>query len=217
MKERNKKLKTHLFLCLIIFISGCQQKNKEPKNLSEYRAWFLNEENGFVKKRCVNELCINIQYKPKELMAINEIKMLTQLNQHMVDSIVTTYRGSEYFMMEFSQKNSESADPLRIQGGSLEKYSKLTEDLAFQINEQLRVIKNNKDTLFASISHLEQAYELSGVKKIIIAFPGQFMEDDEILFIYDDQIFEMGRLKYKFEIKNKKIPTIPLKQTNEVN
>ncbi len=204
-------IKILFILVFAIWSTSCEEGVFVPENLSEYKAWFFIEDNGFIKKRCLNDLCINVVYKPNELMAINEIKALKPINKNRIDSVVKTYKGSEYFMMEIGHMDVENKDPLRIQGGNLEKYGELTESLAFHINENLLLLKNNIDTLYPSISHLELGYELSGVKKIIVAFPGQFTNNDEIVFIYDDEIFGFGRMKYKFDIDKERIPTIPFK------
>lgn len=197
------------FLSLMGLMYSCSQ---QPKDINDYISWFAKEETGFVKRKQLNNLTYTVQYRPVDLMIINELKTLNNPQKDDIDSLKKNYGHSKYFLLEISpdNKGQNSGNLIKNFSTDYESYKEIVEELAFNIQEQVELIIEG-DTLAPRIYHYEQGYELSSNQRFLFAFQTkEKIKANEMTFIYNDHLFGSGRLKFQFNLKNSNIPSLPI-------
>lgn len=209
----NKSGKNRFYLVLIYVVTGIllsDCSNNVPDTLNEYIAWFSKKENGFVKTQSVSGLNFSVMYRPKALMAINEIRSAKYLSQDVYDSLLLSYGESEYFMFEITDSDNSEGDLMKKFADSYDTYKARSEYMTFNINDDFYLMYKG-DTIYPALYHHEKSYELASIQRFLFAFPFELKNKGYVTFIYDDKIFNTGRIKFKLNIDKKRIPEIPLK------
>jgi len=191
---------------VLLFSAG---RSAKPSTLTEYKVWFGNPDNGFLKERTVKNIRYSVQHRPAELMLLNELKAMPQATSATVQSLKESYGNSEYFLLQFGPNGEgpQQGDLLKNLANNIEDHAELYRDLAFDINTRVRLVVAG-DTLEPTLSHYEQGYELSANQRFLFAFPTGDRSTEDMTFIYDDQLLEAGRLKFRFQENT--IPTLPI-------
>ena len=188
---------------------GCDDK---PQDIGEYKSWFTDIRNGYVKEIVIKDLTYSVQYRPRELMMLNDI-IGQDLSVNVIDSIRETYGNSEYFLLEIGpgQKLGDATgDLIKNYSYDYESYASIFNELAFHADENVLMIVGT-DTLAPTLHHYEQGFELGTSQKILFAFhPAITSDNTDVVFIYDDEVFGAGRLRFKFNIDRSEIPQLPI-------
>jgi hypothetical protein len=179
-----------------------------PKTIAEYKAWFNNRENGFIKTKEINNLIFSVQYRPVDLFLSSELDPGKTYTDKELDLLREGYRGSKYFVLEISLQDKE----VRDKNGLLEKelFLNAFSGKANTIASNVKLAIDG-DTILPSIFHEENGYELGSRKRVLFAFPSQKSKDVfNMNFIYNDEIFNSSILNFGFEIDENKIPELPI-------
>lgn len=209
MKGINRyKIVLSLFLLLLLQAS-C---NTSISSIDDYKAWFNMPENGFVKSKIVNGFSFTVQHRPVDLMILNELKSFSNYDDKILDSLRDSYGNNKYFLLEISpEKDVTEGVNFYNLFSDYDSYSEAVNELAFKLNEQLSLIIGG-DTLKPSLHIYEQVYELSSVQKFLVAFQTEDKEmANQMTFVYNDDLFRAGRLKFNFTNKPEDIPQLPVK------
>lgn len=197
----------HLIIILTItLIMSCGKKT--PGTISEYKQWFLSEENGYIKIQNINGLNFRVLYKTKECMAINEIVAENHLSKEAIDSLINSYGKNEYFVFEVSMED-DNTDAFRNNSDDFADYKLKMNYLSFNMQDAISLVAGD-DTIKTSVYHYEKDYELEGKQNILFAFPYDVTGKQDVTFIYDDKLFNAGKLKFKFNIDKNNIPELPI-------
>lgn len=191
-------------ICSIFFgitLFSCQE---QPKDLGAFEDYFFQQENGFIQSQEVNGLHYTIQYRPSELMLLNEWKYLDNKSEAALDSLVQSYKGSKYFLLEISTENGENLD-FALSNLNPDEYGKMV----YSIGERF-VLKHGQIELAPSISHFEKGYELGSKIRVLVAFPIKENITNYTLR-YDDFIYNNNVLKYKFLESDLTVPEVPFR------
>ncbi len=186
---------------------GCA--DQKPANEGEFKRWFNIEENGYVKSKQIGSILFNLRQQPKELMALRELRGVSDLAKR--DSIIKTYEGSMYYVLEMKWQKEEgsSEQPLKGMVQNYDEYKSLLEQLAFNIGTNVNLEIGGKE-IVPSIAHFEQAYEISNSNRFIFSFPVvEDQQKEEARFVFRDQYFGTGVQKFKFK-NQKEVPVVPL-------
>lgn len=206
------RLRPHIALAALVLgiLAGC---SSEPQTPVAYKGWFAAEENGCIKSKTIGNLEFVVQYRPAELMAIDELVHQSAVGTPAVDSVLATYGGSEYFLVRVRPKaelNQHTGDLLQEFAPDYEAYDELAQKLSFELGQHLQLVTAG-DTLEPALFHREPTYELGAEQRFLIAFqPEKPATAREMTFIYDDELFRSGRLKFKFDIDKTAIPPLPI-------
>lgn len=199
-------------VCLLgsFLLPGCSDS---PKNLSEYAAWFKQEENGFVKARYINNLSFKVQYKPVDLMMVSEIKNSKERSTLNLDSLRATYGESKYFILQIGPDQREerkSGDLIRNISADYAAYSDKVKYLSFYLKDQVTLICG-KDTIPPDLYHYERSFELSPVQTFLFAFQSEeALKGKDMTFVYQDELFNAGKLNFSFHIDESEMPEIKI-------
>ena len=203
-------VKVQLFLLFTICCLGCGKAR--VNTIEEYKNWVNNPENGLIKDRVVKDLTFKVYYRPIDYQLVKEIDFSKEYSIEELTKLRNGVGGSEYFMMTISSEiaNLKEGDIASKSATSAEYLEKM-EELSFGMENRLRLIVDG-DTLAPLLFHHERGYELAQSQNYLIAFSTK--EDKmqkEMTFVYDDKIFGVNKLNFKFAIDKNKIPDLPVK------
>lgn len=196
-----------LFLILYVLIQGCGKKQVET--LAEYRSWYGNPENGYVKEKTLGGLVFTVQYRPVELEMLNELNEGISYSQQQIDSLKKKYEGSNYFVMEVRVKDPEGAGEgvLYRSEEFMNNFNQTVEKLSFGMGERF-FLETKTDTIYSSVYHFERGFELGERQRFVIGFPDKKIEGP-ITFVYNDDLFHVSILKFQFETDKLKKMALP--------
>ncbi len=197
-------------IILIFLLSACGKA--KIHSVAEYKEWINNPKHGYTKEKYVDNIKIKVQYRPIEMMIANEVKHINNISDTSMDSLKKSYGNSRYFIMEigYDERNGEkNADLVRAGAATYNAYSEKVQQLAFGLENNVRIVCG-KDTVAPTLYNYERGYELGKKESFVFAFPA--LNTKEIIFIYADEIFGTGINKFQFEINDKDIPELSLKQ-----
>jgi hypothetical protein len=137
-------------------------------------------------------------------MILNEWKYLDNKSKKALDSLVATYQGSKYFLLEISTENGENLD-FALSNMNPDEYGKM----AYTIGERF-VLRYGKTEIYPSISHFEKGYELGSKIRVLVAFPIK-KKIKKYTVQYNDFIYDGNVLRYNFIESDLKVPEVPLK------
>lgn len=186
----------------VFFLLGCVKD--APKTYEEYKNWF-NESNGYVKSQQVDNLEYRIQYKPFQLMALPEFEADKSYTEKEVDEVFSAYgENSYYFLLEIGPNKEGSQHAVF---SNMEEYNLAMDQLAFKMGSMCRLVIDEHEYL-PVIHHLEKEYEITQKYRVIVGFQPE-ETTEEFTFIFNDEIFNGGKVKFHFTPKTP--PKLPLK------
>ncbi|MDF2456584.1 MAG: hypothetical protein K0R51_2577 [Cytophagaceae bacterium] len=192
-----KALTNVYFILSVVSLLSCNR----PKDLREYRTWFGNPENGFVKTHTWHDLDYNVYYRPSDLMAAYELDEEEKHTDKEVDSLIKSYDESYYFLLELSAKEGVNLEWNETENGE-KGYEALIKELSFGMKDRISMVVN-KDTLEPSLYHYERGFELGNHQRFLFAFPkDKEKEKESFQIIYNDEIFSSSILKFSFSDTN---------------
>ena len=203
-------MKRILCIVCLIFLASCEQ---QPKNKIEYNRWFNDEANGYVRSRQLNDLIFKVQYRPVDLLVVNEIDMDKVYSEQDIDKIRESYGDSVYFMMELSIKDSNSENKKNVyeELKQQNKQKAFMEDLSFSILRHVS-LKVNAKSYKPTLYHVEKSHELSNSLRFMFAFPLDNNENiDEMTFSYQNFPYSTDSLSFGFNLKDLTVPKPPIK------
>ena len=183
-----------------------------PTSPQEFRAWFEQEDNGFIRTKTIGAVTFAVQQRPAELMAANEIFNST-VTAEAAAAIQDGYRNSRYFALRISPTDAagpQAGDAMQAASLNFADYSDKIKYLSYHLQEHTQLVAGG-DTIEPSIYHYERGYEANPVQTFLFAFPRmEDRADDALTFIFNDPIFQAGRLKFRFDQEAQLVPEIPI-------
>lgn len=197
-----------LFLLLAcVYIAWLCTKVKEPNDLNEY---ILDKKNGLHKEQVIGPVKVSVTYRPTDLM-INQSQS-NQPSKIEVDSLRVHYNHYEYFILTFSADNKE------IETYSMHKntFRKLVETLAFEMNEHVKIITDNKDTLYIADYIYQRTYGAGKESNLLVAFDAERLrQSNHFIFEISEFGLGLGNQIFNFETNRlKETPRINLEPVN---
>ena len=186
--------------------------NVKLNTFKEYKNWVNNPDNGLIKNRHVKGLTFKVYYRPADYQLLKEVDDSKVYSTEELNKLRESVRGSEYFMMTVSAENTNlNEGDIASNSATSSEYLEKMEELSFGMENRLRLIVEG-DTLSPLLFHHERGYELAHSQNYLIAFSNNSNKlQKDMTFVYDDKIFGVNKLKFKFEIEKNKIPDLPVK------
>lgn len=199
-----------ILLSIICCVFGC---TPQADSIPEYKAWFNDPENGFLKEKYINNLRIAVQHRPVDYMLINEVKGWPEDTPVPLDSLRHSYGNSSYFFMEvgFDERSeSKSGDLMKDRSITYQEYTEQVNDLSFGMQDNVWLIMNG-DTFYPTLYNYERGYELGKKEGFLFAFAGVPVTNKEARFVFYDEIFNTGFNSFQFKLDEKNFPQLPIK------
>ena len=164
----------------------------------DYVAWIRDSENGLKRVKKIGDFTFTLLYKPKEYMACMEYQP-HELDEHNLKSATESYSELEHFELRIEIDKSHG-EVLKYGVNNREEYQDRITYYAFKANQDAKLIlKNNEHQkeLDCVVHHWERTYDAGPVNIIQFAFKKDDSSEQDKVFVFDDKIFNTGRLKFK--------------------
>lgn len=169
---------------LIIIMSACSGDISDEQ---EYKAWFRDMDNGYIKKKDVSGLSFTVRRLPDDTMrkADNDNEFIR-------------------FVLEVAsgEKGNRPHNTTTYTN-----YIQYTKELAFHIGSRVWLEDERGKTYYSLMHHYQSGYELTDREQIIFVFEKP-RRTEEVTFVYDDNLYLASRLKFLFDF-SLVAPTFP--------
>lgn len=193
-----KKVTNNIIMgMLLLIVFSCNNSVLDKKG---YVAYLQDEDNGFIHKVELEELAYTFQYRPSELMALQEN---TGMNKTQKDMRVKDLEGTLNFVVKIKTIKS-NVPPLKYNISSLAEYNSRINYYMSAAQKDFN-IRYGDVTLTPTAYSYETNYGLTPEDAIVLQFTlpnGEKKIMHDILLSYNDRIFQNGIIKTKFSKTN---------------
>ena len=176
-----------LFYCITGLTTSCSTTTKRVP-ASALNSFVADPSNGFIQSKEVGDFTVQVKYMPPTLLALMESDGVPK--RTVVDSLVNDKKEGLVFSMKLTHESISFHELLKDNPGRYERLTgPLNQDLSVAIDDQIFPCK---------IHHFEADYGVSksGVVSVYFDRP----DAEEVTFIYNDQLFNLGPLKFRVPI-----------------
>lgn len=198
-----------VWLVSAIFFYSCNSVKKVDP--IEYIKWVEDENNGLKRTKEIGDYVFELQYQPIDYMALREVNDINNVNRAEMDSIKKQLEALDYYKLKI-KSSGDAANPLSTGLGSNDEYYYRLEYFANEVKTDLSLVNGN-DTFYCVLHHFEYNHNIVPYHTILIGFENiRTKEIENRTFIYDDNIFGVGNIKFTFDKTDlKNIPELSLK------
>jgi hypothetical protein len=208
------------FILIMLWLASCQDKIESMKSLYG----FINDpDNGLIKTKTIEGIKLTVKYLPAEFLALRETRELETKNKGTYDSLLNVYKKSHTFMLSIaSQEDTVSNDPMYEGLRDYNEYRERAISMNFNMSDYVSIRTTTQE--FAPVlSSMENTYSLRGQRNIYLVFTdesgsGELMRDNQIDFVFNDDIFQTGINHFVFQQENlQRLPAINFDLINHDN
>jgi hypothetical protein len=185
-------------IVVICLVTSCKQARKNaPVSRAKYIET-IRDLKGLQQTKELNDITFLLKYRPIEEMILNDTGP-SKLNDSLYKKLYERYKNLRYFT--FAIKSDKVDEILEHENQEKDDYFKLLDYLSGQIQNDFYLV-DGKDTVACALCHYERNYGLSAVNNISLAFDVKdSLATNDLLFVYDDKLFEVGRLNFRISIE----------------
>ena len=202
-----RTLRNGLLAGLLISSLGCAHS---VRTQGEYMKWLNDPSNGIVKTKHIGGFDIKVKFLPPSFLLNQDVsKNISGITPKEKDSLLNIYTHSLTFMMTLGPDEADS-NTISIMYAGVKTYKDYVQRdliLNFDFKEFVHIEVGDKKYI-PVLAIMENSYELGLKRNIIIAFVPDDKNDntlftaDDIDFIYDDELFDLGLNHFLFKQKN---------------
>ncbi len=183
------------FILLGLIVFSCKSDVENNANDSNITYKLYQQEDIGWKSKQIMHFANDIQYRATEVPTeYYLLKNQETENYQAIDSLSKTYRKERIIEFEFEHINNE--DLLKSEYTSLD-YDKSVMYLSSTIKNDFMVVTESNDTIPCSGVHFERHFKISPFKRVLLYFGG-IDPNQTIQLIYQDQLYNSGIFKFKF-------------------
>lgn len=155
------------FIGLLLLASGCLCTSCQPAHLTpeELNRYVDDPDHGLQQHQQVGETVVAATYQPAELLVAREIQALEDAPLQ-VDSLRQKYSNAAYFLLSISRNGRDVLQPAE----GFAQYSELLQTLAFHMDEQVRLVTSQGDTLRPTNYYLDRTTTGTHAAQLLLAF-----------------------------------------------
>lgn len=151
------------FTLLLTTVSSCRHSMLSGEEMAAYVA---DTAHGLKQIQQVGDVEVSVTYQPVDLLITRELMGLP-LRQAAVDSLRKKYHNTTFFLLSVSRNQRELLQPKE----GFTAYSDLLQTLSFQMNEHVRLLTSQGDTIKPSNYYLDRTYGSANATQLLFAFP----------------------------------------------
>ena|ERR1035437_4153317 len=175
---------------------------KKQLPVDELEKYLINTENGTKKSFESQNLKVDIIYRPTDLL----VKQESASGVKDIDAIRKNYNQYEYFVLNMKYNN---ADLLNSTASNKQLFMAINNQLAFNLNENIFIIDNNKDTCYLSDFAFPRLFEASKSTSVLLAFKKEDIKTNKFKICLNDLVNIAGSMIFEFDKKDlENIPSL---------
>ena len=212
---------------LVLFIYGCSSVHDNDTNKladsfsktglpekamlspEEYMLWSGQPDNFLIREKTISEFNYKIKYLPTEQLIINELKKSDQeITTENITQLEKEYEGLEYFEMRI-QVDDFNDELAKYGANDLSQYQTRIAYMAFAMQNKISLSTELKEHIPCKLFHFERTYGITPYTTFLFAFSKEDIADAyDRTVVYDDELFNKGRLKFNWSFENMELPKI---------
>jgi hypothetical protein len=193
-------LKLIQLLVLLLLLSACRKSVLDHK---EYMKFMADKNNGLVKEASAGGVKVKVKHLPLDYLVYNAVKSNdTMVSEEQVADIKKSYESSITFMLTLGPDDNESFHITRVGISSYEEFAERIETMSFHMKDYITLKIGDKEYK-PDLTQMESINSPERSKSIIVVFKsvdeaGKSIVTDDLVFIYNDELFFTGINKFKF-------------------
>lgn len=186
-----------LLLLVVISCVSCTRVS----NMTEYKAFCNDPDNGLVKSKTVAGIKMTIKYMAPDFLAYRELG--DAKNQQKLDSLTNYYSQSKTFLINLDLEEG-SGELLTSTSPDFEAYTEKFKRLNFEM-ESMVSIQTDLEEYHPVLSQVSNTYGLKqGTSVLVVFVPNSdedksFYEAETFDFILQENLFNLGINHFSFE------------------
>jgi hypothetical protein len=194
-------------------LTNSPYQTESPKKTAlspdEYMIWSGQPNNFLIREKTISEFNYKIKYLPTEQLIINDLKKSDkEITVENIAQLEKEYEGMEYFEMrvQVDQYNDELA---KYQISDISEYQTRIAYMAFAMKNNITLSTEFKESIPCKLFHFERTYGITPYTTFLFAFSKEDIADAyDRTVVYDDELFNKGRLKFNWSFENVELPKI---------
>ncbi len=180
------------------FDSGASFEKVDIKTIGaeNYSQYVEDSDNGLVITKNVDDVMIQAFYMPISYLALREAET-NDVNDERYKTAFDELINSNLQYVTLNIVVSSKSDPLKHKIRNLAEIEERIKYYSFDVNNDIK-LKEGEVELPCVLHHYERGFGLTNKITLSLAFPKTANEEDKVL-IFDDKIFNKGKLKIKFK------------------
>ncbi len=209
------------YCLLLVFCSVLFSCTGDKLNYKSYLKYLADPENGITKERATHGIKLKVKYLPLNYLVYNAVKSVDNgVSKEELEKIKKSYANSLTFMLTLGPDDNESFSITNVGVENYEQFAQRIETMSFNMKEYIRLNVNNKQYV-PELVQMETINTLEPSKNLIIVFntldeKGKEIKDNDMTFVYNDELFYTGINKFIFKAKDlKAVPELDLQLTKQ--
>lgn len=188
------KVQTRLIMCLMLFLSACQEdKRSVDEDIIYFR--LSNLENAGWKSQSVIQHIDGIDFQATEVpIQYYLLKEMGKTNLKAIDSVYELNKHER--ILELTFKHIDKKDLLKEDFTNMD-YSSSVRYMSFNIQNDFYVVTNKNDTVPCVGVNFERTFKVDSSNKILLFF-NDVDPNQDLQLVYNDQLFDRGLIKFQF-------------------
>ena len=169
-----------------------------------YASYVSNPENGFVKRQDFGAMAVEVFYQPLEYVYLKERKD-QEISLQDFDAWKKDRENYEYYIVRLI--NRQVREIAEYKSSGFGDYAEKLDYLVSSFQEDINMVAEG-DTIPCKLMHYERNYGLSGNNNFNVIF--EKVKANEKTLMMDLSIFELGRVKFKFDAERTNTPKLSI-------
>lgn len=184
-----------LVLFCFFYLLSCNKKESIVNSIDVKTRYFNLEKIGWKSKNIIQNIDGNIYSATEVPIQYYLLKSKGVDNLESVDSIYEKNKMERVIELEFQDEEEKDIFNSKKTNFSQEEFIKY---LSFDIQKDLCIVKQDKDTIVCSGVLFERTYKITPYSKVMLFFSG-VAPTDKIQLIFKDRLFQKGTIKFDFK------------------
>lgn len=186
-----------VYIFIVGFLISCSKEKVLTK--PEYIKWVENSANNLKKRKVVNNIVYELQYKPVEYAALMEFDP-TNFNQALFEKRKKELDGYTFFNMRLAIEGKQ-IDPLMFAINDQQEYSIRDMFYSYEFKNNIKQVinqNNQRDTLGCSLYHFVQYHGMAPYVDFVFMFDTKGKSKGDFEICFKDPAFNNGYIKFNF-------------------
>jgi hypothetical protein len=200
-------MKQVLFFLVILAAVSC---NKPALDSRGYMNYLADEKNGLVKENNVSGIKIKVKYLPEDYLVYTAVKNSDSVAKEK-EKVRASYANSLTFMLTLGPDDKHEFSITKLGVSNYQEFAERIQTMSFEMKDYIRLTIKDKE-YEPDMVQMESINSLEPHKSFVVVFraldeQGKKIVTDDLLFSFDDELFNTGVSKFKFKIND--IASVP--------